>query len=184
MELVINYGLYFIALFCVLTPVLAFGIFAPVIVKTTVVGFVINWFAQFFEKTKDGSIAGGNPFNKIFDAGHEEDDSPMWIDNAKPESEDHHIISTKTYVMVFIGLIIGTIITVWIAGFDFGSWNMIIAMLVATGKATLVLLYFMHLKYDSMLNRTIFLSSFFFLALLFAFSFGDIISRVLPDKGF
>lgn len=53
MEYVINYALYFIALFCVFTPVLAFGIFAPVIAKTTVVGFVINWIAQFTERSKE-----------------------------------------------------------------------------------------------------------------------------------
>lgn len=52
MEIVINYGLYLIAIFCVFTPVLAFGVFAPVIAKTTVVGFVINWIAQFTERTK------------------------------------------------------------------------------------------------------------------------------------
>lgn len=53
MELVINYGLYGIALFCVLTPVLAFGIFAPLIAKTTVVGFVVNWIAQFSNRKEN-----------------------------------------------------------------------------------------------------------------------------------
>ncbi|WCL48496.1 cytochrome C oxidase subunit IV family protein [Leptospira sp. GIMC2001] len=184
MELVINYGLYFIAIFCVLTPVLAFGIFAPVIAKVTVVGFVVNWVAQFFDLSKEGKIKE-NPLLNIFKQDtHSDDDSPMWIDNAKPDSEEHHIISAKTYLMVFGALIVGTIITVWVAGFDFGAWNMVIAMLVATAKASLVLLYFMHLKYDTNLNRVIFLSAFFFLVLLFAFSFGDIMSRILPTSSF
>jgi cytochrome c oxidase subunit 4 len=184
MELVINYALYAIAIFCVLTPVVAFGVFAPVIAKTTVVGFVVNWFAQFFTLTKEGKIAE-NPFAKILHPDtHSDDESPMWIDNAAPESHEHHIISTRTYSMVFLALIIGTVITVWVAGFDFGAWNMVIAMLVATAKASLVLLYFMHLKYDNMLNRTIFLSAFFFLLLLFAFSMGDIVSRIAPNIGF
>jgi cytochrome c oxidase subunit 4 len=67
-----------------------------------------------------------------------------------------------------------------VAQYDLGKWNMIVAMAVATCKAFFVLAYFMHLKYDNMLNRVIFLSAFAFLALLFAFSFGDIISRIAP----
>lgn len=183
MEILINYGLYIIGILCVMTPVIAFGVFAPVIAKTTVVGFVINWFAQFFQRIKEGKETGGF-FKKIFETGHEEDHSPMWIDNAKPEKHEHHIVPNSVYIGVFVALIILTVITVWVAGFDFGAMNMVIAMLVATTKASLVLLYFMHLKYDHLLNRTIILSSFFFLALLFAFSMGDIISRIETIKTF
>jgi cytochrome c oxidase subunit 4 len=184
MELVINYGLYVVGIFCVFTPILAFGIFAPLIAKVTVVGFIANWFAQFSEKSKKESGKAPGLFSKIIGDSSSDDDSPMWIDNAPPEREDHHIISTKTYLAVFLALIIGTVVTVWVAQFNFGSMNMVIAMFVATLKATLVLLYFMHLKYDHLLNRTIFLSAFFFLALLFVFSMGDIITRVNPEMSF
>jgi cytochrome c oxidase subunit 4 len=184
MDLVINYGLYFIAIFCVLTPVLAFGVFAPGIASSTVFGFIANWVGQYFDLTKAGKI-GELPMLKVFKQdSHADDESPMWIDNAKPDSNDHHIIPPKTYIMIFLALIVGTIITVGVAYFDFGSMNMVIAMLVATAKASLVLLYFMHLKYDNMMNRVIFLSGFFFLMLLFAFTMGDIFSRILPVSSY
>ena len=184
MEIIINYGLYFIAIFCVLTPVLAFGIFAPGIASTTVFAFIANWAGQFLDLSKEGKIKE-IPFSNIFKQDvHADDDSPMWIDNAKPDSHEHHLISTKTYIIVFLSLIVGTIITVFVANFDFGSMNMVIAMLVATAKASLVLLYFMHLKYDNMMNRVIFLSGFFFLLLIFAFTMGDIVSRILPTAGY
>ncbi|PKA02472.1 cytochrome C oxidase subunit IV family protein, partial [Leptospira ellisii] len=65
----------------------------------------------------------------------------------------------------------------WVAGIDFGAMNVIIAMAVATVKASLVLGYFMHLKYDTVLNRVIFGSGLFFLLLLFGFSAADIYTR-------
>lgn len=185
MDIVINYSLYAIAIFCVFTPILAFGIFAPLIAKVTVVGFVVNWFAQFFEISKnDPDQSKPSLIKRLIGDSTSDNDTPMWIDNAPPEREDHHIIPTKTYLWVFFALIVGTVITVWVAQYNFGSMNMVIAMLVATAKATLVLLYFMHLKYDHLLNRTIFLSAFFFLFLLFVFSMGDIISRINPEMSF
>lgn len=78
----------------------------------------------------------------------------------------------------------GTIITIFVAEFDFGKWNMIIAMLVATFKASFVMLYFMHLRYDSNMNRVIFGSGFAFLILLFAFTLVDIITRVKQVTSF
>ena len=81
-------------------------------------------------------------------------------------------------------LLLGTIITVGVAQIDFGPWNTVIAMFVATVKASFVLLYFMHLKYDNAMNRVIFGSGFFFLLILFSFSIIDIITRVKPLIGF
>ena len=64
MDLVVNYGLYFIAIFCVLTPVLAFGVFAPGIASSTVFGFVANWMGKFFDLSKEGKI-GESPVSKL-----------------------------------------------------------------------------------------------------------------------
>ncbi len=183
MEIVINYGLYFIAIFCVLTPAIAFGLFAPVIAGTTVVGFVINWIAQFLQRIKEG-ISQGNFFEKLFETSHSEEENPMWIDNAKPEKDSHPAVPISTYFGVFAGLLLLTGINVWISTLELGSLKKILIMGIATVQAVLALLFFMHLKYDNMLNRTIFLSSFFFLLLLFALSMGDIATRIPPVMGF
>jgi cytochrome c oxidase subunit 4 len=102
----------------------------------------------------------------------------------KSEEHGHHIIPISVYAGVLAILAIGTIITVGVAQIDFGPWNTVIAMLVATIKASFVLLYFMHLKYDNAMNRVIFGSGFFFLLILFSFSIIDIITRVKPLLGF
>ncbi|MGE8722700.1 cytochrome C oxidase subunit IV family protein [Leptospira terpstrae] len=192
MEYVINYGLYFIALVAVFTPILGFGIFAPGIATATILGFIVNWFGQFFQTDRFAKFTEENKDSKLLkfvlgDEDHKEDhaSASMWVEDGEEEEEhDHHVISIKTYVYVLLALFFGTFVTVWVAQYDLGKWNMIVAMAVATCKAFFVLAYFMHLKYDNMLNRVIFLSAFAFLALLFAFSFGDIISRIAPTLEF
>ena len=91
--------------------------------------------------------------------------------------EEHHILPMKLYVNVFVALLFLTAATVFVAQFDFGSMNTVIAMLVATVKATLVGLYFMHLKYDDKLYSVCLISGVFFLLVMFAFSALDIFSR-------
>lgn len=59
-----------------------------------------------------------------------------------------HIVPLSTYKAVFIALIVLTVVTVAISRVDFGSMNIVIAMLVASVKAMLVALVFMHLKYE------------------------------------
>ena len=94
----------------------------------------------------------------------------------------HHILPFKLYVKIFLFLLALTIITVWVAQFDFGSLNTLIAMLVATLKATLVALYFMHLKYDDKMNTVCLLTGVFFLIVMFAFIAIDVYTRVLQGS--
>ena len=94
----------------------------------------------------------------------------------------HHILPFKLYVQIFASLLVLTVITVWVAQFDFGSLNTVIAMLVATVKATLVALYFMHLKYDDKLNTVCLLSGVFFLLVMFAFIAIDVYTRVFQGS--
>ncbi|MCT4641097.1 MAG: cytochrome C oxidase subunit IV family protein [Bacteriovoracaceae bacterium] len=90
----------------------------------------------------------------------------------------HHVVPFKTNLMTFIALVALTIITVLTAKFvNLGDWNLALAMVIATIKVICVLLWFMHLKYDGMVNRVIFISSFFFLALFFTMSFFDLYYR-------
>lgn len=94
----------------------------------------------------------------------------------------HHILPFKLYVTVFATLLVLTVITVWVAQFDFGAFNTFIAMAVATVKATLVALYFMHLKYDEGTNAVCLLAGVFFLIVMFTFIVVDISTRV-PVEG-
>lgn len=93
-------------------------------------------------------------------------------------SHDHPEIPLATYFKVIVTLLILTAITVAAAQVNFGPWNTVIAMLIASVKASFVLAFFMHLKYDNKLFLVIFLTSIFFLAVLYAFSDIDILTRV------
>ncbi len=94
-----------------------------------------------------------------------------------------HISPTKTYVYVGIALLILTVITVAASYIDFGSMiiNIIIAQVIATIKALLVLLFFMHLKYE---NKLIWSYGIFYPIFLFALLLGltvlDVFFRNIP----
>jgi cytochrome c oxidase subunit IV len=89
----------------------------------------------------------------------------------------HHIVSVRTYTGVFIALLFLTIITVLAAQVDLGVLNFPLAMLIATVKASFVVFIFMGLKYDSLENRTIFFSSFIFLAIFIILTLSDVMFR-------
>jgi len=91
---------------------------------------------------------------------------------------EHHILPFKLYLKIFLSLVFFTFITVWVAQFNFGALNTLIAMLVATVKATLVALYFMHLKYDDKMNTVCLLAGVFFLIVMFAFIAIDVGTRI------
>jgi caa(3)-type oxidase subunit IV len=93
----------------------------------------------------------------------------------------HHVTPLWLYHAIFGGLLCLTVITVWIAQFDFGSANTIIAMLVATVKASLVALFFMHLLHDERLNMLTFGFGLLFVALFFLFPLVDITTRTYID---
>ncbi len=100
-------------------------------------------------------------------------------------SSAHHITPISTYIKVFVALIVGTIITIAAAGVHFGVFNTFIAMLIATTKASLVILFFMHQKYENRLNQVIFFSSFVFLVIFFSLTASDLFFRVntIPIHG-
>lgn len=90
----------------------------------------------------------------------------------------HHIIPLKVYFRVITLLMVLTVITVAAAQVDFGAWNTVIAMLIASVKAFFVLAFFMHLKYDDKLFTVAFGTSVFFLVVLFFFSWVDAFTRM------
>jgi cytochrome c oxidase subunit 4 len=89
----------------------------------------------------------------------------------------HHVTSTKTFVNVLLALLFLTIITVAASRVDFGSANLLIAMLIASVKASLVIAIFMHVKWDTAINKLVFLGSFLFLSLLMIFTLSDQATR-------
>lgn len=91
-------------------------------------------------------------------------------------THDHgagHVTSIRLLVTVWIALMVGTWLTVAATYFDFGSFNLFIGLAIATGKATLVALYFMHLRWDKPFNAFVFLSAFLFLALFIGIAMMD-----------
>jgi len=90
----------------------------------------------------------------------------------------NHIVPFKTYFNVILALVALTVVTVLISLVDFGVFNLIISMGIATLKAALVLMYFMHLKYDDKSYLVIFLVGVFLIVIIFLFSSFDIITRV------
>ena|SRR5438046_9121218 len=89
-----------------------------------------------------------------------------------------HIVPVRIYVMIFLALMVGTTLTVFAGLQDFpGPLNVIIALTIAVIKATLVVLYFMHVRYSSRLIWVIFASALFWLAILFALTFSDYFTR-------
>lgn len=92
---------------------------------------------------------------------------------AQAEGELAHVVDVRVLLYVFAALIALTAITVAVSYFDFGPFNLVIALGVATVKAALVALWFMHLRYDSGLNAFIFLVGVAFLGLFLIIAMFD-----------
>ena len=89
-----------------------------------------------------------------------------------------HISPQSTYYAVFGALMLGTALTVAAAFVDFPlQLNFPIAMAIAVTKATLVILFFMHVKYGSKLTKLIVGTAFFFLGILLTLTFSDYFTR-------
>lgn len=89
----------------------------------------------------------------------------------------YHVAPLGNYFKIFGALLVLTFLTVMASG-HFGHFDVVVAMAIATVKAALVMLFFMHLKYDNMMNRVIIGCGFFFLMVLFFFSSLDLYTRV------
>ena len=90
---------------------------------------------------------------------------------------EHHVVSWKVYLGVFLALVALTVITVWVAGHDFGEFNLVVALGVAITKATLVVLFFMHVWYSPRLVQIIVGSSVIWLIILIGITVSDYLSR-------
>jgi cytochrome c oxidase subunit 4 len=97
--------------------------------------------------------------------------------NEHAQNGEHHIVGPTVYVAILFSLLVGTGLTVWASFLELGPWNPIIALAIATAKAMLVVLFFMHVKYSTKLTKlTVFAGIFMFLVLI-SMTLSDYISR-------
>jgi cytochrome c oxidase subunit 4 len=96
------------------------------------------------------------------------------MDNAHAQ---HVVTPVRTYVTVFVMLLMFTGITYWVAQHDYGSLNTPIALGVAVFKASLVIIYFMGVRYNTPLTKVVVVAGFFWLLIMFGLTMGDYVSR-------
>jgi cytochrome c oxidase subunit IV len=94
-----------------------------------------------------------------------------------------HIAPAAFYWGIFAALVVLTVATVKVSYYDFGSANIVIALLIASMKATLVAAFFMHLRYDKPFNTLILLAAFLFLSLFILLTWDDLGVRA-HDHGY
>jgi len=92
-------------------------------------------------------------------------------------TESHSHGGPKIYTANLFALLFLTIITVAAASFNFGAANVVIALAIASVKATLVALFFMHLVWDKPINSIIAIAGFLFLGIFLMFDFLDVTTR-------
>ncbi|HEY6376620.1 MAG TPA: cytochrome C oxidase subunit IV family protein [Edaphobacter sp.] len=94
-----------------------------------------------------------------------------------PEHGEHHIVTPKTYSLVFVTLLIGTAITVAAAYVDLGIFNPVVALAIACTKAVIVILFFMHVFFQSKLIKMTVAAGFFTFLVLIIMTLSDYMSR-------
>jgi cytochrome c oxidase subunit 4 len=94
------------------------------------------------------------------------------------QGETHgHILPTRVYYAIFGVLLLCTYLTVQVAFLDLGAFNTVVALAIAVFKATLVVLFFMHVKYSPRLTWAAVASSVFWLGILLALMMSDYLTR-------
>jgi len=88
-----------------------------------------------------------------------------------------HVTSKKTYFAVFAGLLALTYLTVAVSRIDLGRLNTIVALSIASAKAALVVLFFMHVRYSTRLTKLVIVGGFLWLALMIGLTMADIGTR-------
>jgi caa(3)-type oxidase subunit IV len=101
------------------------------------------------------------------------------IERHQKHAEPHSVIP---YVGVWVALLILTVVTFWVAKVNLGAWNLAVAMLIATAKASLVVWVFMHLREHAGANRLVFGTALVFVALLMVLALGDVFTRPIITR--
>jgi cytochrome c oxidase subunit 4 len=88
-----------------------------------------------------------------------------------------HVVPRKAYFAVFAALMVLTATTTAISFLDLGPWNTVVALGIAFFKATLVVLFFMHVKYSPRLTQVTIAGGLFWLAILIGITLSDFMTR-------
>jgi cytochrome c oxidase subunit 4 len=116
----------------------------------------------------------------------QETNQQMTHDNDQHEGE-HHIVSPVVYLTILLALLVGTALTVWASFIDLGEWhiaqgitlywNPVVALAIACTKMTLVVLFFMHVKYTTKLTQLTVASGLFMFLVLVGMTLSDYFTR-------
>lgn len=108
-------------------------------------------------------------------------------DQKEVYEQEHHIVSPRIYIAILGALLVATGLTVWASFIDLGEWhiapgltifwNPVIALAIACGKGTLVVLFFMHVKYSTKLTKLTVFSGFFLFLVLMSMTLSDYVTR-------
>jgi cytochrome c oxidase subunit IV len=88
-----------------------------------------------------------------------------------------HIVSPRVYLGIILTLMALTGATVWAATLELGPLNIVVALTIATCKATLVILYFMHARYSPRRTQLVIIAGIFWLAILIFMTMADYLTR-------
>lgn len=95
-------------------------------------------------------------------------------EHVAPES---HVVPVGLYFGIWATLIFCTALTVFAASIDLGVFNIVVALLIATIKGSLVVLFFMHLRYSSKLTMVTLVAALFWLFIMFSLTLTDYLTR-------
>jgi cytochrome c oxidase subunit 4 len=100
-------------------------------------------------------------------------------ENSEHGSAGHtdHIVPVRVYILVFLTLIVMTWVTAFVSTIDLGRMNVFVALSIAIFKASLVILFFMHVKYGTRLTKFIVLAGLYWLILLLFIVMMDLWTR-------
>jgi cytochrome c oxidase subunit IV len=93
------------------------------------------------------------------------------------DSSEGHVVPISTYICVFLALMAGTALTTGVAYIDLGAFNTVVALLIAFIKMSLVILFFMHVKYQPGLTRIAIICAFFWLGIMMTLTLSDELTR-------
>jgi cytochrome c oxidase subunit IV len=98
-------------------------------------------------------------------------------DHAEHAGHSEHIVPVWVYVSVFLALLVLTGLTTGVAFIDLGPFNTVGALFIAVVKMLLVVLFFMHVRYNKGLSRIVIIAAFFWLGIMIALTLGDELTR-------
>jgi len=90
-----------------------------------------------------------------------------------------HIVTRKTYVVIWALLMLFTALTFGLSYLDLGLWSAVIAVVIAATKGTIIALFFMHIKYADRLTKLVALAALFWLGIMFVLTGTDFFTRYM-----